>query len=213
MGTLTSELSSVITFCRSYDRVLVTGSQRSGTTIAARMIASDLRWTFVEEGEVNVNDLGKARQLIENERHFVLQIPNLLLRMDEIREFLMERRVGVVAMRRPFQEVMASRKRINHPKRDPASQELKQDLIDRAKLIGAIFSDPEAFLSRDVPLMEFRQLYVQHYLICLPEVAVLDYRNLEGHPMWLQKSQRMNFAPKTTTLDGLRLGLTRNEKT
>jgi hypothetical protein len=50
--------------------------------------------------------------------------------------------------------------------------------------------------------MEFRQFYVQYYLIHLAGVAVLDYSSLKGHPMWLEKSLRKDFTPKRTTLDG-----------
>jgi len=48
-------LKDVIVGLRSggHERVLVTGPQRSGTTIAAKILASELKYRFFDEGDPN----------------------------------------------------------------------------------------------------------------------------------------------------------------
>lgn len=209
MKELSPQYLSVLSFCKDFKRMVVTGSQRSGTTIAAQMIANDLSWKFVDESEVNASDFDKLRDLIDSAAKFVLQLPNLLLRTDEIHNFFTSRCVGVVAMRRPYREVEASRERINFLPRDPASEELILDLIARSRAVKSELPDFENLLSRQISLMEYRQLYITYYLESLPYVTVLDYENLQGHSMWIEKKLRLDFGPKTTTLDGPRLSQTR----
>lgn len=210
MINLLSRYKSALSFCRTFEQIIVTGSQRSGTTIAAQMIANDLSLQFIDEEAVDYNDFEKLRVLIESQSKFVLQLPNLILRMDEVQDLLASRCVGVVVMRRPYQEVEASRKRINFKDKGPVGKELILDLISRSELVKSDLQNPEVLLSRHVSLMEFGQLYIQYYLAFLPRVTVLDYESLQGHPMWISKIDRLDFGPKTTTLDGPRLSQNNN---
>ena len=159
---------------RAYRKVVVTGSQRSGTTVCARMLAADRGWDFIDETRIGTDGtddttMTRLRALLDGRDGFVLQMPNLLMRTGEVADLAGTGRTGILVMRRPFREVEASRQRIG--------------LLPR------------------LPLMEYRQLYIEHCLQGRPHMRVLDYADLEGHPMHVPKDQRRNFKPKQTTLE------------
>lgn len=96
----------------SYPRIVVTGPQRSGTTIASRMIAEDTGHDLVDESAFGVYDVDAWRAVLERE-NVVVQCPHMLrLIVDEARPDLL-----VVLMRRSLAEVHASERRIEWEQR------------------------------------------------------------------------------------------------
>ena len=184
----------------TYRKLIVTGSQRSGTTICAQMISTDLGWAYIDETAVDVSSADKAICLIRNREKFVLQMPAILMKMDDIAGFLDDSGGAVIVMRRPYREVEASRRRIGWSPREDAELGVRQDLLDRASSVGCPLPHPQVFLTRKLGLMEFRQMYIEHYLQYLPHFLVLDYRDLAGHPLYVAPELRRNFRPKQTAL-------------
>src|SRR6056297_1814003 len=60
-----------------HKKILVTGPQRSGTTICARMIAHDTGLEYIDEDRIGVDNLSLAHDLFMSSRQFVLQAPAL----------------------------------------------------------------------------------------------------------------------------------------
>ena len=184
---------------RAYAKIAVTGSQRSGTTICARMIAADRGWDFVDETDIGTNAIDGAARMVRERDGFVLQMPNLMTRTDAVAAHMGKGGLGIVAMRRPFEEVDASRKRIGLRPRDHVEVEQRRSLLEKARSVGSRIPDEDAFMTRPMSLMEWRQTYVEHYLRRLPHVRVLDFASLAGHPLHVPETLRRDFAPKQTT--------------
>lgn len=60
-----------------YKRIFVAGPQRSGTTIAGKMIASDLGYEYVDESTFRVHDTDKLDDLVKYNENIVIQCPGL----------------------------------------------------------------------------------------------------------------------------------------
>jgi len=100
---------------RSHPRgsILVTGPQRSGTRIAAKMIASDLGYRFVDERDVMICKLRNALDVLETGR-VVLQAPGLCHLTHLLWDTnLLRAPLSVVVMLRAVDEIRASCERIN----------------------------------------------------------------------------------------------------
>lgn len=68
---------SLVFELREYRQILVTGPQRSGTTIGAHVLARELQLPYIDEAEIAVDDVGKAFRLYHQSERFVLQAPGL----------------------------------------------------------------------------------------------------------------------------------------
>ena len=59
-----------------HSRIVVTGPQRSGTTITAKMIAHDTGHRYVDEAEFAVYDVEKWRKIVTEEDHVIVTMPS-----------------------------------------------------------------------------------------------------------------------------------------
>jgi predicted O-linked N-acetylglucosamine transferase (SPINDLY family) len=166
-------LQQIVTALGDYDRIIVTGPQRAGTTIAAKIIASELNYRFVPEEEVGFESVEELFELYRTERRFVVQGPCLCAYVHLLPG-------AVVLMRRSVDEIVRSQDRIRwsyeifelnryFATHGPVAQ-IKYDAWDR-------FQKPR-----------------------LGERAFeLDYHALAGHRLWIEQEQRGTFLPRQTT--------------
>jgi len=88
-------------------RVLVTGPQRSGTTICSRIISHDANLEYIDEDQVGVDSLILVNDLFETRKNFVLQAPAISRLCHLIRADV------VVFMIRNIKDIIASQERVN----------------------------------------------------------------------------------------------------
>lgn len=160
--------------------ILVTGPQRSGTTICARMIQHDTGYTYIDEGTWDVWAGSLARTIAEEKKPCVLQGPGIL--KDALR--FSDPECCVVLMRRDVQDIIASQERIGWN-------------IWARKEIGYYANlTPEMEEYIDAPLYvatakyDYWETYVRDYLSYWKEV---EYESLKNHPLWVDKEHRSNF--------------------
>lgn len=155
--------------------VVVTGPQRSGTTIAARMIAEDTGHRFVDESEFGAYNVDQWRDECHKDR-VVVQCPTMLKRIvDERDPYLF-----VVLMRRPLAEIHASQERIGWQRYE--AWELLQ--------FGLTKGDSAAI----------KYLYWNER----PKPSFhleVEYASLQGHQLWVEQEQRLHFHAKQTAPD------------
>jgi len=61
----------------SFDKILVTGPQRSGSRICAQMIAYDTGHEYVDEEDLSMDSLYQLCGFLEDQRGLVIQCPTL----------------------------------------------------------------------------------------------------------------------------------------
>jgi len=161
-----------------FGQILVTGPQRSGTTICAMMIAHDLGYRFLPEEVVSVRSLDAARRLLAEESEFVLQCPGLCRWIHE----LAGPEVAVVLMRRPLAEILESQQRIGW-----TGRRMQRELAGYGLTEGCIAQVKYDF-------------WASHQRALIPNAFEIEYASLADHPLWLDKEARAGFGPRQVEL-------------
>lgn len=74
---------------RHFDRVVVTGCQRSGTTFAAQQLAEMLGYTHLDETAFHTHDREFFEQLLEEHSKVVVQAPAILHHMKDFEDHVL----------------------------------------------------------------------------------------------------------------------------
>lgn len=144
---------------RRFDLIVVTGPQRSGTTIATKMIATDLDMEYVEEERFDVHYFHRLLPLLTGRR--VIQAPALSAYCH-----LLPEEVAVVFMIRPVEEIQRSEQRVRWP-------EEHVELAKYFRTTGTI-----AQVKYDV--------WRQHQRPNIRHWFELKYAALQQHPLWIE---------------------------
>jgi hypothetical protein len=168
----------------AYDKIVVTGPQRSGTTIAGRMIAHDTGHTYIDENTIGVHNHLALFGVLDTRHKIVVQCPALAHTAHEV-----GRRGDalVVWMLRGLADIIASQERISWPEEEREKRKYKH-------LTRVLIAERAA----QVKLRYWRdeqQVQCQHWL-------ELNYDSLEGHPLWIPKMLRSKFADRQWTIGG-----------
>lgn len=153
-----------------YDRIYVTGPQRSGTTIASRMIAYDTRHKCIDEADYKwkspkFNELKKLKNVVIHCPLFC----HIIQRHSDSNTM-------IVMIFRPIDEIVRSQNRVSW---DGEKEELKKYGMD-CGVISEIKYDK---------WLEQKNT-ISHY-------AEIAYHSLRFHPLW--RNKREQFSPKQTS--------------
>lgn len=146
--------------------VVVTGPQRSGTTIAARIIAEESGMRYVDEDEYGTKDVTAWKRLIAEGDKLVIQSPAMARWVHEVAR---ADDVMVVWMERPLGDILRSQKRIGW-----------NDATERVK-----YKDCEGYHD-DAPVAQIKYRFWTVYQRGLVQHAMnLRYDDLTGHRLWM----------------------------
>jgi hypothetical protein len=160
----------------THPKIVVTGPQRSGTRIAAKMIAADTGHTFVDETEFAIKDVGAFRELFSQRDNIVAQAPHML------KDVVDDPPPGifVVLMRRDLEQIHASEKRIQW-----------------AEVYGGNKTELAKFGLTEGDPATVKYAYWGSHEKTVPFVE-LEYEALRRHPLWVPEEQRSGFGPLQT---------------
>lgn len=150
--------------------VIVTGPQRSGTTIAARMIASDSSMAYIDEEAYAIHDERRFQSACDLVG-VVVHAPAMM----HVVHRVADNDVFVVVMQRDTDAIVASQERIEWTSRWEANELAKY---------GAE--------KGPVAVVKYRRWEIQQAVV--PHWSYLPYESLSAHPMWLPQSKRRQFA-------------------
>lgn len=172
-------------------KIIVSGPQRSGTRIAAKIYAQKHNIPFLDEAVIE-NDSWKLFLSLQGD--YCLQAPGLSHRVHQVPPD-----VEVVFMLRDPKDIIESnRRRMNRFNRISAKgiQTYTQDVFtEKKKLYDKHF--PETSY---LPMPE--QVYEVWYNIQRPLISNYfeqDYEDLRNHPLWVPKQERLKFTSGTQT--------------
>ena len=146
--------------------ILVTGPQRSGTTIAARMIAQDTGLEYIDETAFGVTNITAWRKLVNGASRAVIQCPAACA---YVHEFVHRDNLAVVLVRRPVDEIVASQIRA-----DWRFEALERTHYPR---------------STD-PIASIKYAYWGTTLWTIRHPFEIQYHELAGHPLWIKEEDR-----------------------
>lgn len=160
-----------------FKQIFVTGPQRSGTTIAAKMIAADTGFRYVDEDEFLRDRIDMLSPLLADDTPSVIHCPALCRFVHE----LADDASAVVLMRRDIAAIVASQRRINWR---AERIELRRYGLQTGVIAEVKYRFWES-AQRDRVSNAFE----------------LDYECLAGHPLWVDPSRRRKFGPRQTAED------------
>jgi len=162
---------------RGFSRVFVSGPQRSGTTIVAKMLAEDLGFSEIQE----LPHLDSANNLPLNA---VAQCPQIASRLHEI----CAPNSAVIFMCRSFKDIISSGARIGWNNTHEARE---------LKYYQKLF--PEYFVEGYHLSVIAQNVWLSHQMGRM-QVPFFNfpYNNIKSHPLYVPKPLRRKFQPKQT---------------
>jgi len=152
---------------KKYNKILVTGPQRSGTRIAAKMIAIDTGYDYIDEECFNVSNRDKLREILKRDG-IVVQCPAVSA---WIQEFSTDNTL-IVFMKRSIKDILASQKRIRwEQKTELAKYIRKKGVISKIKY----------------------ETWIKEQIQEIKNWIDLPYESLDKHPLWIPKEKRLDF--------------------
>jgi hypothetical protein len=173
------ELSELVQELKPYNAVLVTGPQRSGTTIGARILAQELGYRYVDENAFGIHDPHRAYMLMK-EGNVVLQAPALC---HVASDFTHRLHYAVVMMRRPIEDITKSENRIGWR----VAYNGLNLLAEQKK-----YAEKFGIYGNHIALIKYYCWDMLQKQMC--DSFDLEYESLRGHPLW--KEERPDFAPR-----------------
>lgn len=147
--------------------IIVTGPQRAGTTIAARIIAAESEMRYVDEDEYGTKDLAAWKKLVATGQRLVIQSPAMARWVHEVATD----DVMVIWVVRPLADILRSQKRIGW-----------HDGDERGKYKGV-----EGYLD-EAPIAQIKTRYWRTFQMGqIPHAMEIDYHSLETHPLWREE--------------------------
>lgn len=163
-------------YLKSYRVIVVSGPQRSGTTICTRMIATDTGHQFVPEEGFGFYNIRLWRYMVEKKHNLAIQCPTMSRWIHEFGEL---EDVAIVWMLRPLDEILASQERINW-----TATYQRKELLNYG---------PEAQPPIALVKLNYWQTVQKPVIRHAYEV---EYHSLETHPLWVSSEQRKKFRPR-----------------
>jgi len=162
-------------FWQPFNKIVVTGPQRSGTRIGARVIQADTGLEYIDETKLNIDRLTTLWNLMHSQRRFVVQCPALCryVHMFSADDVL------VVMMWRALEDIQASRARIGWKG-------------NRVELARYDLHEGDSAEAKYVFWQAYQRQMVMHALD-------LEYESLSVHPLWVPSGARGDFHRHQTT--------------
>lgn len=166
----------------NYNKIVVTGPQRSGTRITTKIIAYDFGHKMVDEMRLKISSLHKFSEVMIENTKMVVHCPAL----SSIVHLIDFPDTVVVFCFRDHQDIKKSQDRIGW----------RHDTIERAKY----------FVAEDDEREQYEVKYQCWEKFQKPKMKVdffeHQYNSLVGHELWINKELRSSFHICQTTLKG-----------
>ena len=159
-------------YLECFDKILVTGCQRTGTTICSHIIAKDLGYKHIDEDEFDVHFQNKFEKIIRESSNIVIHCPGM---SRNIHKYSNDQ-TAIVWMLRNKDDVINSRNRIFWQD----NREKNKYMFDHIVPTGDIY--------------DIKNWYWQTYQKSnCKNTYEIEYESLKDHRLWLDKSVRNSF--------------------
>ena len=181
---------------KGYEKIVVVGPHRSGTTFTCKAFAQTLAYKEIDEAEFKVNDVYLFRELF-SEKNIVLQAPSLTHRIHT----LVGKNDLVVFMVRRWSDIVKSVYRKN----GKISNWVFVDTMYEVEKHNYFLADHKTsqiyaeHVDRNSYYLDITYKMWKYYQSALiPNSIALEYESMSEHPLWLDKEKRKDFQPKQT---------------
>jgi hypothetical protein len=175
-------LAELLPHLIGFRTVIVTGPQRSGTTIATEIIAAELGVEAIREETFREDNLLRFASCVAAPRRAIIQAPAL----SSIVHLIKQRDIAVVFMFRDIEAIIRSEGRICWTS--------KYECYEKAKYLRS---------SDQRPIAEIKYaMWKETQCAMLGRRAfTLAYDSLQSHKLWVPPDRRTRFGPRQTRDD------------
>lgn len=155
-----------------FSRIIVSGPQRSGSTLVAAAIAEDLSYWFYPEEQIRVWELWRVERLFNRTSDFTLQAPAICRYVHRFSA----PDVAIVLVRRNVKDILASEERvewIGQP-HELWRYKLREGIIAQVKY----------------DYWDERQKHI------IDNPFEVEYESLREHPLWVPRKERAGWEPR-----------------
>ena len=168
-----------------YSKILVTGPQRSGTRIAAKMIAKDTKHRYVDEKEFGVHSAGGFKLIMDHESNISVHCPGMC---HIIHKYSAEDTM-IVMMRRSVEDIIASQDRVGWD----------NGVLDELMKYGVKYEHLRWHAKNGKPIAQMKyDVWEDEQQPKIIHSLEIEYEWLSGHPLWIPKEERKNFTVEQT---------------
>lgn len=166
-----------------FAKIVVTGCQRSGTTILTKMIATDLQYTKLDEFQIYPHDLRRLHDALSDHPNVVIHSPQLTAQLHQIDI----PDTCVVWIHRCPKAIRASMQRIGW-------QIEREEQAKYARVFGGKFdcNQPIEHLKAQVWEHQKQRMRVPYF------ETQYDSPYMCNHHLYRNREQRLEFRPKQT---------------
>jgi len=164
-------MEKILNRLKKYQQILVTGPQRSGTTIATLIIAEELKYSYFLEENFDTDNLWECFKIYSTNVTCVVQAPGLSAYAHLFPG-------AVVFMIRPICEIIKSQKRVGW----------NFDNMEKAKY----FCDNPEISACELKYKMWTKWQKRKNMFAL------QYNSLAGHKLWIDIENRKEFGARQT---------------
>jgi hypothetical protein len=160
---------------REYDTIIVTGPQRAGTRITAKMVAHDTGKDYIDETGINIDSLYRLTDAVS--------LGGCVVHAPALCRFVHRYGVdsiAIVMVKRPIADIIASQERIGW------SWEQVEQLYY------------EGCGENTAPIAQVKYNYWQEQKKVITHWFEVNYQDLASHPLWIPKEKRRDFGSHQT---------------
>lgn len=177
------ELNIIISEIKKYDKIAVSGPQRSGTRFTSQVLSKILDYEYVDEGDFNSNNLNEMIDLTKNKK-CVVQCPYLSHVVHKIPD-----EFAIIFMIRNIYDIISSEERVDWQKHREIVKSFYKDLEDKVEID---FTDPISYI-------KYKCWFEYQKQIIGNRSFELDYESMKETKYWIDKIDRKNFDAYQTT--------------
>lgn len=177
-----------------FNKVIVTGPPRSGTTISGLILSNELNYKFIDESFYDGNNQNKFMFFLTlPKRKMVLQMTAFLKDLHTISEFLLINKIAVVLVNRKIPDILESFKNSKNFNMGCAIEGgIFTSIDEEAQQI--ILNHYKEYLhksdNRSLPEVIYDHFYVNSCNINKKMLFELDYNELSTHKLFIKKEDR-----------------------
>jgi len=153
-----------------FSKILVTGPQRSGTRITAKIIAHDNNIKYIDESEIKIRDYTILKNLLKQDERLVIQCPGIChcIEMFDYPGIL------IIMVIRDIEDIVKSQERISWGSKNK-ERELK------------LYGKKEGIISKiKYDHWEEQKNQISNWF-------EIRYDDLKNHPLFIPKKERKGF--------------------
>lgn len=158
-------------------RYIVTGPQRSGTTLSGKIIAHETNYRYIDEFDFAVADKAAFMAFAKLD-NVVVHCPALMRWITDVAD----KDTCIVVIMRPIEEIINSQRRIRWGQEE--DELAKYGLRSSGRNISEVKYEYWESVQKEM----------------VPNYMEVDYHSWESHHMWVEDALREKFRPKQTRI-------------